>query len=283
MFDHFKWLGVERGLLEIKLSSGNMNFKIAEYLGCNPIILIGQDLALIGEQSNATGAALGSEQQSYLAEPRLKVKGNYVDEVETTRSLNMYLEAYRVDVADYKGKCINATEGGAYIYGTEVMTFSEAIAKHLQRKRDIKGVLYHELAKFKPSENEKEKVRENINRSLNSFRISLQACEEAIDWLDAEQEKLSATTDEEYLEQQFQKMMQYKIRMQHDHSTWQLYFAHIAQSVFVNHDMYINSIAMDEPNYTKAKSKTLLAMKQYFELIGGLIKICIEDLEGVKI
>jgi hypothetical protein len=283
MFDHFKWLGVERGLLEIKLSAGNMNFKIAEYLGCNPIILIGQDLALIGEQSNATGAALGSEQQSYLAEPRLKVKGNYADEVVTTRSLNMYLEAYQVDVADYKGKCINATEGGAYIHGTHVITFSEAITKHLQQKRDIKGILNKELGKFKPSENEKAMVRANVNRSLESFRITLKACEEALDWLDAESEKLASEQTKEYLDEKFQKMLQYKIRMQHDHYTWQLFFAHIAQSVFVNHDMYINSIPMDIPDLLKARTKSILESKQYFELIGGLIKVCIEDLEGVKI
>ncbi|NLK52771.1 MAG: motility associated factor glycosyltransferase family protein [Syntrophomonadaceae bacterium] len=41
-FDHFKWLGVDRGILDIKLSAGNMAFKVLEALGCNPIILIGR-------------------------------------------------------------------------------------------------------------------------------------------------------------------------------------------------------------------------------------------------
>ena len=39
-FDHFKWLGIDKGILDIQLSAGNMAFKIAAALGCDPIILI---------------------------------------------------------------------------------------------------------------------------------------------------------------------------------------------------------------------------------------------------
>ena len=273
MFDHFKWLGIERGILPIKLSSGNMNFKIAEYLGCDPIILIGQDLALQGGKTNADGAALGTEQQSYLSEPRMFVRGNYVDKIETTRSLNMMLDAYIVDVDEYQGKCINATEGGAYIPKTKIMTFQEAIDRYIQTSRNIRQTLNIELAKFQPKPEEIETVKANITRAIESFRKSLEVCNEALVWI---KDFTEAPTEA------FDKFRKFQVGMQNDTYTWQYYFAHIAQTVFVNHEIYLNSILRDEPDIDKARIKAIKDSQVYFELVGGLIKICIEDLEGVQ-
>ena len=74
-FDHFKWLGIERGILDIKLSSSNMAFKIAEALGCDPIILVGQDLAYgENDETHATEVPFTSE-----GEGIFYVKGNVAE------------------------------------------------------------------------------------------------------------------------------------------------------------------------------------------------------------
>ena len=186
----------------------------------------------------------------------------------------MMLEAYTVDVDEYAGKCINATEGGAYIPKTKLMTLQEAIDQYVQKPRGIRSILDTKLAKFTPNPEERNIVSANIKRTLESFRKSLEVCEQAREWIQNVQESP---------EQAFDKMIRYKIDMQNDHYTWQLYFAHIAQTIFVNHEMYINSILMDEPDVSKAKTKAVMDSKRYFDVIGGLIKICIEDLEGQNV
>ena len=44
-YSHFNWLEEEKGTLNVGISVANLAFKILVELGCDPIILIGQDLA----------------------------------------------------------------------------------------------------------------------------------------------------------------------------------------------------------------------------------------------
>lgn len=98
-FDHFKWLQIDRGILDIKLSSSNMGFKIAEALGCDPIILIGQDLAYgENDETHATEVPFSSE-----GEGQFYVKGNCVDQVKTNTGWYNFLKAYETDIAQYSG------------------------------------------------------------------------------------------------------------------------------------------------------------------------------------
>jgi hypothetical protein len=284
-FDHFKWLGIDRGMLEIKFSSGNMNFKIAEYLGCDPIILIGQDLCIYGDKTNADGAVLGVEQQTYLREARTKVKGNYEDEVTTTHSLKLMLDSYVVDVGGYKGKCINATEGGAYIDKTELMTFAEAIEKHVTENYDIKRILTGELAKFKADTGDYKKVLANIEKSIGEFAEAVKVCDEAYEYFKGEIPKLTENIikpDKAYIDEVFKKMVESKANMQKDLFTWQLFFAHIAQSVFVNFEIQMNAISTDYKDIEAAKAKILVENLKYFEVIGGMIRASIKTLEAEK-
>jgi len=138
-FATFKWLDIEKGILNIGPSSGNMAFKILEYLGCDPIILIGQDLAF-GEDghTHATGSTFGEkEAHTAYTEPNyVLVEGNYSPQVRSSKVWNMFLNYYHKDVLNSKAKVINATEGGARIHGTEIMTFKEAIEKYVTESFD---------------------------------------------------------------------------------------------------------------------------------------------------
>ena len=136
-FAHFTWLEIDKGMLEIKESSANMAFKIASALGCNPIILIGQDLAFDKETkiTHAEYHIHGSNQDIYHKQKTFEVKRTSGETVLTSETWFKFLKSYEIDVAEYEGRCIDATEGGAYIAGTEIMTLQEAIDKHI--KEDI--------------------------------------------------------------------------------------------------------------------------------------------------
>jgi hypothetical protein len=109
-----------------------MAFRLLNYLGCDPIILIGQDLALSEEgKTHARDNPYGDEQSVYLHSPE-EIEGNYCKTLKTNPILKMFLYGYQSDVANFKGKVVNATEGGAKIPGTQLMTLREAIDTYIK-------------------------------------------------------------------------------------------------------------------------------------------------------
>ena len=124
---YFELLGLDKGQLNPGPSTGNMAFRLLQYLGCNPIILVGQDLALADDgRTHAGGVEFGDHQQGYLFDSCL-VEGNNQQEVRTNPILQMFHQAYEYDVKNFGGLVINATEGGARIAGTTIKDLAEAI------------------------------------------------------------------------------------------------------------------------------------------------------------
>ncbi len=139
-FAHYYWLGIDKGILSIGPSSANMGFTIAEALGCDPIILVGQDLAYAPDgRTHAADNALGEKQEAILPGviDTFWVKGNYEERVLTTKVWHMFLKNYEDIISGYFGTCINATEGGAYIPGTKVMTLKDTKKAYLSAKTNV--------------------------------------------------------------------------------------------------------------------------------------------------
>lgn len=138
-FATFKWLEIDKGILDIGPSAANMAFKVLEYLGCNPIILVGQDLAFgENELTHANGATFGEKEDQYHTKRQiLEVEGNYLPKIKTTDVWYKFLKFYEKDVHEFKGEVINATEGGAKIPGTKVMYFKDVIAKYVKDEFDV--------------------------------------------------------------------------------------------------------------------------------------------------
>ena len=133
-FSHFAWLRNDKGTLTTGHSSANLAFKVAEALGCDPIILVGQDLAYAEDGSTHSSAAYWGKTWDPIRPERagsFRVRGNVQPWVLTNRTWNAFRLCYVRDVADYAGSVINATEGGAYIEGTSVMPLAEAIRDHV--------------------------------------------------------------------------------------------------------------------------------------------------------
>lgn len=132
-YSHFKWLGIDKGALNCGMSVANLAFKILVELGCDPIILIGQDLAF-GEEgdTHARGNVFGTKDE------RLKdivmLEGNNGKPVKSWKQWNYMRLIYERDIAEYPGLCINSTEGGAKIRGAKIMGLKEAIEKHCKER-----------------------------------------------------------------------------------------------------------------------------------------------------
>lgn len=106
-------------------------FALLYMCGFETIILVGQDLALTGNKTHADGTfeeIMPQEDTSGM----LRVKGNCEEWVPTRGDFKLYIEWFDVYIDGAKKhddelRVINATEGGAYLRGTEIMTLKEAI------------------------------------------------------------------------------------------------------------------------------------------------------------
>lgn len=116
-------------------------FALAFMIGIDTIILVGQDLALTGNKTHADGT-FQEKMETIDTSHSIMVPGNIEKEVPTRGDFKMYLEWYNQYIKDCKEyrkqfKVINATEGGAKIDGTEVMTLKDAIDRECKKEIDI--------------------------------------------------------------------------------------------------------------------------------------------------
>lgn len=120
-------------------------FSLLYKIGLNPVILVGQDLAFTNNKSHADGTfheVMQEEDTRYF----LMVEGNCEKKVPTRPDFKLYLDWYGTYIKGCKEhdkdfRVINATEGGAKIEGTEIMTLRDAIKKECKREVDIQGCL----------------------------------------------------------------------------------------------------------------------------------------------
>ena len=116
-------------------------FALAFMIGIDTIILVGQDLALTGNKTHADGT-FQEKMETIDTSHSIMVPGNIEKEVPTRGDFKMYLEWYNQYIKDCKEyrkqfKVINATEGGAKIDRTEVMTLKDAIDRECKKEIDI--------------------------------------------------------------------------------------------------------------------------------------------------
>jgi hypothetical protein len=130
-YPHYSWLDNDKGTITCGQSVANLVFRTLEYLGCDPIILVGQDLAYADTgETHVEGNVYGISDPSIIANPIIELEGNDGKMVKSERNWEVFKISYEEDIAQYQGTCINATEGGAKIRGAKIMTLSDAINQY---------------------------------------------------------------------------------------------------------------------------------------------------------
>lgn len=133
-------------------------FSLLYKMGFNTIILVGQDLAYSGNKSHADGTYQKVMPEEKLA-GAIQVKGNYEKTVLTRHDFKLYLDwfnKYVKDIQEYRGvRVINATEGGAFIENTEVMTLTDAIEETCCKAVDLGSCIGNMEVEFTPEERER--------------------------------------------------------------------------------------------------------------------------------
>jgi hypothetical protein len=152
-------------------------FELAIYLGAKKIILVGQDLAFEGNASHAMGETL---QEEYSTEYSKLIEGNNGSMVRTRYDWYKYLCWFNERIAKYDGTVINATEGGAKIQGTTIMTLDEAIQVYCNKEYSSDS-LFYELDKKKDNVIDSNFVRTSIEYVRKQLKDASIILDEAID------------------------------------------------------------------------------------------------------
>ncbi|MGE5612521.1 MAG: motility associated factor glycosyltransferase family protein [Bacillota bacterium] len=138
---------LEKDRLRAGATVAHLAFYLAEYMGCDPIIFVGQDLGFGDGLSYLPGTShedvwrpelnrfctMEMKHWEAIARERpilRKIEDYQGRPMYTEERLFSYLQQFERDFATTPAKVIDATEGGARKRGTTVMTLAEALAKY---------------------------------------------------------------------------------------------------------------------------------------------------------
>jgi hypothetical protein len=282
-FAHFKWLKLDKGILNTGKSVTNLAFKVAEHMGCDPIILVGQDLAFAPDgNSHVQGAnhAANGLKDSQLIKQRTKVMGNNEEMLDSLETWVGMLRRFEFDIAtknkDYT--VINATEGGALIKGTVVMTLQEAIDKYMQEDIQTEQRLKEFLRYPTAEEQEKDngKIDQEINRGLDYLEWSIKELNAVIE---AMEEGFLLFDKDEGIDSEVGQLFDYANQVKTDilsHEMCYFTIMHVIQSWCMGRENVLKSLA----DYYKGDEYLVAKYLRIFEFFFGLLKLYKHVCEG---
>src|SRR5690606_28411622 len=121
-------------------SVANASLAIAAYLGCNPIIFLGQDLAYTDGKHHADscgGTTLKEDDDLIEVEG---IDGNKVFTNSVWHTFLMWMEKFIIH--NPNKTYIDATEGGAKIHGTDIIPLRQAIEKYCIKDEFIQDKIH---------------------------------------------------------------------------------------------------------------------------------------------
>lgn len=176
--------------------------------GCNPIILLGQDLAFTEDGKIYADETINTEG----IVDDIKVKGWNGEMLPTNSSYMVFKRYYESIAQEWKNKVriINATEGGALLEGIEHMTFKEAGAFIPETKVNVEDIIEQSLITYQdPFKKHKFmliKELKSLYNALSKLTGSVKASRFLSEKIKVE--LIKPDTNKAYFEKSFQQMYQ---------------------------------------------------------------------------
>lgn len=127
MINLYKKMGSDIPVLDTGASVATATFAICQFLGIKRIVLVGQDLAYKGSVTHT-----GGDEEKVCINEVIYTEGIYGEPVRTRYDWEEFRLWFERKIKDFNDKMevIDATEGGALIHGTEVMSLKDTILKY---------------------------------------------------------------------------------------------------------------------------------------------------------
>lgn len=161
-------------------SVATMAFRLAESMGCNPIILVGQDLAFPGGKSHAEGT-IYREDVPVEHESFFKIADNSGSMVTTNKQWLSTLRAFERMVASFKGVCVNTSLQGARMEGTRVMELSDAVQEYCKEEVLAMESISSYYDRFVVSRRKVRRAAEDIQKVIDKVKDILEESKNGLD------------------------------------------------------------------------------------------------------
>ncbi len=186
-----------RGALKAGSTVAHLAFYLAEHLGCDPIILIGQDLSFpdglyyppgmpierIWQPELSRFQTVEMKQWERIVRSRASlhvVKDIHGCDIYTDDQLFTYAEQFQSDFLASSAKVIHASEGGMRLQGTEIMALREAAERFCTRP--LPGDLFTSQSQPLPPELKKHVCAAIVER-LGELKEIRQIAEQTVELL----------------------------------------------------------------------------------------------------
>jgi hypothetical protein len=184
----------EKGFLATGLSVAHYIFGALCAFGCERIVFVGQDLAFPGGKTHADGThsqLAVSKADTYTDGKRMTTVISELtgEEMLTREDMYIYKCFFEKMVASTATPCVNATEGGAGIKGTQAMTLSDVAAMYADRPFDVAGTIATALGSYVPMAAGKR------DAAIREFRATLAKTREAAEEIAASVETVLKRTE----------------------------------------------------------------------------------------
>jgi hypothetical protein len=156
LMNFFSRISEDKGVMDRALTVSHLAFFLARHMGCSPIIFTGQDLAFTSNCTHSKNTFYMNEYYEEISKFKTlkdikeEKKENLQDnvwrkkedifgrEIDIMQNMFTYIQFFENEIMITKSKCIDATEGGAFIGGTEVMPLKEALHRYcmISRKKE---------------------------------------------------------------------------------------------------------------------------------------------------
>ena len=136
----FHALDVHHGFRPM-LSVPMLSLQAAQYMGADPIILLGHDFALTSTQTDHAGGAVFSHGWHTQQSKFIKIPGVDGRELNTLPHLLEFKQNFERMLEQADRNYINATSSGAQIRGTRILSLETAIHEHLLENIPVNQIL----------------------------------------------------------------------------------------------------------------------------------------------
>lgn len=157
-------------------SVATIAFHMLKRMGFSTIVLVGQDFAYPNNRSHAK-AAYDDEVKPTDDGRYFMIEDIHGEQVLTRLDMNSYRRWMENEIESAKNlRVIDATEGGARIRGTEIMTLKDAIARECHETYDFASVIQSIEPTF--TKEECEEIREDLKKFPEYLKDTIRKLEE---------------------------------------------------------------------------------------------------------
>jgi hypothetical protein len=165
----------DKGVTESGGSVANNAMTAAYFMGANPIVLVGQDLAFSKEGRTHAQGTVYEKDLSEKYTGAFYVKANDGGQVLTINNMHHYLRFFEEWFCKHTDRTyINATEGGAFIEGTAIMPLRDVLREHCGTKIDVAAIAaqIHEEFELPPSDSILQVLETRVNKANELIKLA---------------------------------------------------------------------------------------------------------------